>query len=119
MVNRLWVLLLVCCALGAWPASRAHAEQLVDPMRPSEYKAPQPQRPLAQAETDTSSWKLTAVITAADRRVAVVNGRSLQRGDSVDGFTVRNIFSDRVVLQKAERKVVLRRAGTGLKKDIR
>lgn len=95
------------------------AEQLVDPMRPSGYNVPRPQPQIEEAETDTSSWKLTAVLTATDRRVAVVNGRRLQQGESFNGFTVRKILPDRVHLQKGKKNVVLRRAGTGLKKEIR
>lgn len=102
-----------------WASQAVMAENLVDPMRPVDYRAIQVKPPAKMDDVDTSSWKLTAVLTSPNRQVAVVNGRSLQQGDSLDGFTVRKIAKDRIYLQKAKKSVVLRRVGTGLKTDIR
>jgi hypothetical protein len=105
--------------LLVWATQAVTAENLVDPMRPADYRAARVNPPAKKDDVDTSSWKLTAVLSSANRQVAVVNGRSLQQGDSLEGFTVRKIEKDRIYLQKAKKSVVLRRVGTGLKTDIR
>lgn len=103
------------------PDRFTRAEELVDPMRPEHYQAPAP-APAEKGEdqtVDTTSWKLTAVLSAADRVVAVINGESLQQGDAFKGYTVMTIQPDHVLLQNREKQLVLRRVGTGLKKNIR
>jgi hypothetical protein len=61
---------------------------------------------------------LSAVLLAVDRRVAVINGKSLQLGDRLEGYQLIEIFPDRVLLQKNKTKVLLRRSGTGQMKDV-
>ncbi len=119
MVNRRSFFLIILCVLVFWSNQAVIAEQLIDPMRPANYRAQQSPGPVEKDEIDTSSWKLTAVLTSFKRQVAVVNGRCLQQGDSLEGFTVRKIQKDRVFMQNGTKKVVLRRTGTGFKKDIR
>jgi hypothetical protein len=104
--------------LLAGPVS-VRAEALVDPMRPEHYQAPAPVKKSEEQKIDTTSWSLTAVLSAADRVVAVINGKSLQTGDVLQGYTVMNIESDQALLQNGEKQLVLQRVGTGLKKNIR
>lgn len=101
------------------PDGFAWAEELVDPMRPEHYRAPAPAQKSEDRIIDTTSWSLTAVLSAADRVVAVINGESLQQGDEFKGYTVMHIQPDQVLLQKSEKQLVLHRVGTGLKKNIR
>ena len=119
MVKRSVMWFVISGVILFWACQAVTADNLVDPMRPADYRAVQVKPPAKKDDVDTSSWKLTAVLTSPNRQVAVVNGRSLQQGDSLEGFTVKKIQEDRVFLQKAEKKVVLRRLGTGLKTDIR
>jgi type II secretory pathway component PulC len=65
----------------------------------------------------TATWKLTAVLLSEQRSVAVINGQSLQPGDELEGYTLRSIHEDRVVLTGEGKKLVLQRSGTGLKKN--
>jgi hypothetical protein len=93
------------------------AADLVDPMRPQHYQPP----PEIQAEPDkqlidTDSWRLTGVLLGAERRVAIINGQSLQLGAVLEGFRLVEVKADRAVLRNQEQRVVLTRAGTGLKK---
>ena len=110
------LMLLLFCVVGDCCA--ATAEQLVDPMRPVRY-----QTPVLTDSTMTKTipkkihnWKFTAVLISAGRSVAVINGKSLQVGERLDGYKLIQIDSDRVVLKNKQRKLELRRAGTGLKK---
>lgn len=98
----------------------AQSGQLVDPMRPRHYEDPQSAPPPSvEQPSPAPTWKLTTVLLAADRRVAVINGKSLQVGDSLDGYQLVEILSDRVQLRKNQSRVLLRRSGTGLRKDVR
>lgn len=104
---------------AAWPVMSARAEEFVDPMRPEHYQAVVPAEKNEGQRIDTTDWNLTAVLSAADRVVAVINGKSLQKGDVLQGYTVMNIQSDRALLQNGEKQLMLHRVGTGLKKAVR
>ena len=102
----------------AGPGGAATSEQFVDPMRPVHYQTPAAKTSTVgkKNQVDTRNWKLLAVLTSVGRSVAVINGRSLQLGDHIDGYKLVKIDSDRVVLKNKQTTLVLRRAGTGLKK---
>ncbi len=99
----------------------ANADQgrLVDPLRPLSYQVPQVVAGKKQPQLNTDSWILSAVLISSERSVAVINGQFLQQGDRFEGYRVREIRNNEVVLQKKKHKVLLRRSGTGLKKSIR
>lgn len=95
-------------------------QQLTDPMRPQRYQAPQKSAPIkTQKAVKTDTWKLSTVLTSADRKVALINGKPFQIGDLLEGYRIVEIRSDRVVLKNDKSKVLLRRSGTGLRKDVR
>lgn len=119
MGNRSFFFLIAWCAIVFLANQMVIADELVDPMRPADYQKRQSQLPVEKDEIDTSSWKLTAVLTSLNRQVAVVNGRCLKQGDSLEGFTVKKIQQDRVFMQNGTKSLVLRRSGTGLKKIYR
>lgn len=119
MVKRPDLWFVIIGVILVWASQAVTAENLVDPMRPVDYRAVRVKPQEKKDDVDTSSWKLTAVLTSATRQVAVVNGHSFQQGDTLDGFIIKKIQKDRVYLQKAQKTVVLRRVGTGLKKEIR
>jgi len=102
-----------------WPVVSAWAEVLVDPMRPAHYQILAPAEESEGQEVDTTAWSLTAVLSAADRAVAVINGTSVQNGDVLMGYTVMHIEPDRALLHNGEKQLVLHRVGSGLKKNIR
>ncbi len=90
---------------------------LVDPMRPVRYQAPAASTIVTgPGQADVKSWQLSAVLISAERSVAVINGTSLQEGQVLDGYRLLQIEPGRVVLKNGQRKIVLHRAGTGLKK---
>ena len=99
---------------AGWFGSAVAAE-LTDPLRPYGYNTT-PAAVRQQQQVKTSDWRLAAVLIAADRTVAVINGRSLQVGDMLEGYTLTKITPSSALLQKNDQQVTLRRSGTGLKK---
>lgn len=75
-------------------------EPLRDPTRP--YRA--------SAATTMASprFSVNAIIVSADRRVAIVNGRRVGIGGSIDGATVISIEKDELVLAKDGRRITAR-----------
>ena len=99
----------------------AFAQQglLIDPMRPQQIQSPKQSLPAAQKPVAAESWVLSTILTSAERKVAIINGQPFQQGDSLNGYKVIEIEPDRVVLKGNKSKVLLRRSGTGLRKNVR
>ncbi|MFK5926757.1 MAG: hypothetical protein QM483_09020 [Desulfuromusa sp.] len=115
-VTSILLVILLSCFAGECFAEQSN--QFVDPMRPVRYQAPVGKNSVAEKKqrTDTKEWKLTAVLISAGRSVAVINGKSLQEGEQLGGYKLIQIDTDKVILNNKQEKLVLRRAGTGLKK---
>lgn len=119
MVRIFMSLLTVLLLFGAGECLAAESEQLVDPMRPLRYQAPAPATSIEktiQKQVDTTAWQLTAVLVSAERSVAVINGKLLQKGENLKGYRLVKILPDKVLLKNKDEKIILSRAGTGLKK---
>ena len=84
------------CLAALLSAAPAHAQTFRDPMRPP-GSASAAARPAAAAPI-----KLEGVISGAVR-VAIVNGRVVQVGDSVAGAQILEVFSDGVRFSRAGR----------------
>ena len=110
----IFMILLFCVAGQGFAAT---VGQLVDPMRPVHYQN-QVNKKVAekQVQVKTREWHLTTVLMSQARSVAVINGKTLQVGEQLEGYKLVQIRSDRVILKNKQEKLVLRRAGTGLKK---
>ncbi len=114
MVKRYCPLLIIVSLLfGAGVAFAVKSPQLTNPMRPIEY---QPVVVNDKRQESSEKLQLTAVLISAQRSVVVINGKTLQRGDKIGGYRVVKIETDKVLLKKRQKSLVLRRAGTGLKK---
>lgn len=115
MARRLFLLGLLL--LISRPVPALEPDGLQDPMRPVRYQAPAAD---SAGEKDAAekqrNWRLSAVLISAERTLAVINGRSLQVGDQLDGFRLVEITPTQAVLKNKQKQIVLRRAGTGLKK---
>lgn len=115
MVNKILFLgfvLLVGTSLHA-----ADTSPIRDPLRPLGYQGTASPT-VTQRAAKTVEWRLAAVLISPERTVAVINGQSLQIGDQLNGYELVEIESDKVLLQKNQKKLVLRRAGTGFKKAL-
>lgn len=96
------VLLAALIGASAVPAAWARGD-LGDPTRPTGLNAPTAQRAAAQP-----GWVLQSILVAPDRRVAVINGRSVRVGETVDGARVVGIDADRATLDAQGRRIDLR-----------
>ena len=84
---------------------------LGDPMRP--YS---PASPAAGDQRAARPFRLTGVLIAATRRVAVINGALYREGDTVNGARVVRIERDSVQLRRGNENLTLqlqRRSGQG------
>lgn len=102
---------------AATACSIGFAEELRDPMVPTDYRAAAVAKPApAPDPVKTDSWVLRAVLHSAGRSVALVNDQPLRTGDQLEGYRLVRIFPDHVVFKNKRKEVVLYRVGTGLKK---
>lgn len=117
MKKILILLLLVGTPCLAWAQSPAG---LVDPLRPSHYR-PQPQVDVQvgseQIESLRQQLHLTAILTSADRAMAVINGKPLQVGQTIGALRLTEIGADYVILRKGEQKLTLYRIISGVIKS--
>jgi len=90
-------------------AQAAPAQPLGDPTQPTALDAPEP------AERHAASgprWRLQSTLVADDRRLAIINGRTVGPGDRIDGATVREVRQEGVTLEVEGRRVELRMLGS-------
>ncbi len=116
------VIFLLTLLVGFADGTLLAEDQLLlrDPMRPERFQPPESlvaQKKLAGKE-QAPVWKLKAILISDTRSVAVIDGRLLQVGDEMEGFKLERIDSDRVTLTKKNKKVVLRRTVSGLKRIL-
>lgn len=58
-------------------------------------------------EDDFPDLRINGIISNGKRAVAIINGMFLRKGDSIEGFKVMDISSDKVLLEKNGRKFYL------------
>ncbi|MBT8143587.1 MAG: general secretion pathway protein GspB [Gammaproteobacteria bacterium] len=102
---RALIMVTVCCLPLA-------AEELSDPMRPWDA-APQ----ATVGATTKQQFRLTAILYSQDRRVAIVNGRTVGEGDRVHGAYVRKINRRSLVIEAdgSAFRLALPQAATGIR----
>ena len=83
----------------------AHAEALPDPTRPANYST----RTITQVlPPQLINWDVRAIRSSASGRNAVVNGRVVKVGDTINTAVIRDITPDTVVIDYERKQVVLR-----------
>lgn len=100
----------VILALAAWASVAAGEAPLPDPTRPPGVSG----GPSASQESEKpkAELNLQSLLHGGERALAVINGRSLQEGDSIHGYTVTRIARDQVVLRGGGGTRVLRLIST-------
>ncbi len=98
---------LLALALSAGAAS-ASAQGLDDPTRPTSLSEPEP---AARRSEAGPRWRLQSTLVADDRRLAIINGRTVGPGDRVDGATVKDVRQGGVTLDVEGRRIELRPLG--------
>lgn len=113
MVKQILILsLLVGLACGPLAA-----EPLRDPLRPLGPGSSSVAAGGGSSQQQVT-WKLGAVLISDQRSVAMINGRAVQLGHRIAGYRLVKVEPNRVILQKNQKRVVVRRSGTGLKKVL-
>ena len=90
--------------LAAGPA--LGADERRDPLRPPDYQREQTTQPRFNAD----AWQLASTLVSGSRRVARINGQSVQPGDTVGGARVLAIHNGRVRLDYRGRQFTVRRS---------
>ena len=99
-------LVLTLALLGA--AAPVLGQALVDPTRPTAIDEPEP---VAKRAESGPRWRLQSTLVSAERRLAIINGRSVGPGDRVDGAIVRDVRPDGATLEVDGRRIELRLLG--------
>ena len=84
----------------------AHADPLLDPMRPPSVQA--------KTRTDNGALKVTAILRSGERRVAIIDGNAMGEGDSVGNATIDSIGVDEVHYTRAGRHETARLASAAM-----
>lgn len=101
----------LCAALWILPATATESETpILDPTRPVNFVAPKTRQGQAQEQ----SLRLQAIFWGPGRAEAVINGRSLRPGDTLERARIIAIFPGRVLYERGgvQAELVLRPALT-------
>lgn len=109
MRNNLFILI-ATAALLLSVAPTASAESDRDPTRP--YSAP----PVVSPGSSSSTFNVSAIFVSKARRVAIVNGRRVTEGDSINGAIVVEINKDALRLNLHGKELTTRLLPAGLRK---
>jgi hypothetical protein len=93
--------LIVAGVLVAATAARAEDAPVRDPMQPYRFAAG------PGGSVAAPRFALTAVLISPTRRVAIVNGRPYERGESVSGAEIVRIDADAVHLREHGNELVV------------
>ena len=94
--------------------SSALAATLDDPTRPPGYRLVLPHGKQAKA----SSWYVNAIRISANQRMAIINGRRVKVGDTVNGAVVVEILPTKVRLRHNKKDVSIKLIAGNIKKQI-
>lgn len=86
--------------------------ELRDPLQP-----PQPREPSTAPQIDKSRWQLSSTLVSAGRRVAIINGRVVAPGESVDGARVLGVTSNGARLRAGGQQFTIRSATPRVRKS--
>ena len=103
-MSRHWL----AAVLLALPAAVSAQHSLGDPTRPTSLSEPDES---AEKATQAVRWRLQSTLIADDRKVAVINGRTVSQGERIEGATLLEVRSDGVTLQEDGQRRVLRLPG--------
>lgn len=79
-----------------------------DPTRPTSLSEPEPERERA---VEGPRWRLQSTLVADQRRLAVINGRTVVQGSQVDGARLVEVRQDGVTLEADGRRIDVRLPG--------
>jgi MSHA biogenesis protein MshK len=94
--------------VAALLSQQVHALQ--DPTRPTD-----PADYFGGGIRSNSSWSLQSILSAADRRIAIINGTRVREGDLIGSAKVISISESKVVLNTDGQRFTLRLLPTSIK----
>jgi len=102
MAQRLKALMLLAALpLAAWPA--AHAQSVLsDPTRPPNVLPGAPRDASRPSEAPAPASRLQSVLISPQRRLAVIDGRTVPLGGRVDDATLVQIAETHVTLRRGD-----------------
>ena len=100
---RRWMAVVLVCVTAPTLAQTG----VGDPTRPTSLSEPEPDRAAVQGPR----WRLQSTLVADDRRLAVINGRTVVQGARVDGAKLLEVRQDGVTLEQDGRRIDLRLPG--------
>ena len=99
---RLWSALAALVLLLGLPLMAA--AELRDPLKP-----PAPKQPAAATtQVDPADWRLASTLVSEGRRVAVINGRVVGPGQTVDGARVVSVGRGEAHLRVGDQRFTIR-----------
>ncbi len=107
-MSRSFLVLALLWGLGLVPS--AHAE-LGDPTRPPDVSTVAVESP----ESGDAPFRVSTILIAPGRKVAIVNGSRVEVGDEVGGATVSEINAQAVLLEMTGEEFELRISGQPVK----
>ena len=107
-MSRSFLVLALLCGLGMVPSARA---ELGDPTRPPDVSTVA----VATPESGSAPFRVSSILMAPGRKVAIVNESRVEVGDAVGGATVIEINAQAVLLKLAGQEIELRISGQPVK----
>ncbi len=105
---RSFLVLALLCGLGVVPSARA---ELGDPTRPPDISTVT----VESLESGNAPFRVSSILMAPGRKIAIVNDSRVEIGDEVDGATVSEINAQAVLLELGGEEIELRIAGQPVK----
>lgn len=103
-MSRLLALVMLCALAPAWAGPLGYG----DPTQPPAHLAGPDEGGAPPIEVARPRWQLSAVIVAGQRRVAVINGRSVALGASIAGARLLAVEADGVTMEHENRRIRLK-----------
>lgn len=98
--------------LALLPLLPVHA-QLADPTRPPHYR-----RIPAQGASAGPRWEVRSILIAGERRVAVVNGKTVRKGDIIGDAKILEVLPHGVRIKQRGRVFTVRLLPARIKRSI-
>lgn len=105
--------MVLCVALLAGVVPAAQAARLADPTRPAGYALGR-----GRHHVHRPRWDLSQTLIAPDRRLAIINGRTVTEGARVDGAVVVAIRPSAVKLRRKGRTFSIKLLAGSVKRPV-
>lgn len=108
---------IVACACISVFSINAYAVKKEDPLRPPEYRLEKTNA--GKSKTAKPRWYVNEILFSGERRVALVNGAVVIKGDRVNGARVIDIKPAYVVLEYKDKIIKARLKAVSVKNKVR